>query len=112
MTIVNSGGRSVRQAFSLLELLAVVTIMAIIASVIVPRIGYHAFGAKQKACYQYRRDINLAIERYIFENNAPPNKLSDLIDGDYYPNAIPKCPADQTEYKMDLTTYRIIGHNH
>lgn len=112
MTIVNNGGRSARQAFSLLELLAVVTIIGIIATIVVPRLSMHTFSAKQKACLQYRGDVNSAIERYMFDNGAPPTQLSDLENGDYYPGTIPNCPADNTPYTIDPVTNRVAGHNH
>jgi len=112
MTMVNRGGRAARQAFSLLEMLAAVTLIAIIAAIIVPRIGLHAFAAKQKACLQYRGDINAALERYRFDSGAPPTQLSDIENGDYYSGTIPNCPVDNTAYTIDPTTHRIAGHNH
>jgi|CXWL01.1.fsa_nt_gi prepilin-type N-terminal cleavage/methylation domain-containing protein len=112
MTIENRGGRPARRAFSLLEMLAAVTIIAIIAAIVVPRIGLHAYAAKQKSCLQYRGDINAAIERYLFDNGVPPTQLSDLENGDYYPGTIPNCPADNTAYTIDPSTNRIAGHNH
>ena len=112
MTTVKHGGRSVRQAFSLLEMIAVVTIIAIIASIVVPRVAFHAYDAKEKACYNYRADLNNAIEKYMFDNGAPPNQLSDLENSEYYPEAIPKCPADNTTYTIDPATSRISGHRH
>lgn len=112
MTVVNSGLRSVRQALSLLELLAVVTIIAIIASIVVPRVTFHAFSAKQKACLQYRSDLNKAIEKYMFEHGAPPAQLTDLENSDYYSQSIPLCPADHTTYTIDSATDRIAGHDH
>ena len=112
MTVVNSGRRSVRQAFSLLELLAVVTIIAIIASIVVPRVAFHSFSAKQKACLQYRSDLNKAIEKYMFDHDAAPTQLTDLEDSDYFSESIPLCPADHTTYTIDPVTSRISGHNH
>lgn len=112
MTMVNNGGRSARQAFSLLELLAVVTLIGIIASIVVPRISTSGYYAKKKACLQYRADINAAIERYMFDNGTPPTALSDLENDDYFPDTIPNCPADNTPYTIDPTTNRISGHNH
>jgi general secretion pathway protein G len=106
-------GASVRRArgFSLLELLAVVTIMGIIAVVIVPRIGGHTNEAKKNACFQYRGDLNSAIERYRFDHGSSPASLNDLTP-DYYPEAIPPCPYTNGAYTIDATTGRIAGHNH
>jgi type II secretory pathway pseudopilin PulG len=97
---------------SLLELLAVVTIIAIIASIIVPRVGFHGFSAKQKACLQYRRTLNSAVEKYMFDHESPPVQLSDLENGDYFSDSIPLCPVDHTAYTIDPTTHRISGHDH
>lgn len=103
---------SKRHAFSLLELLAVVTIMAVVASIVVPRIAISAFSAKEKACYQYRGDLNAAIERYIFEQGGIPDDLNDLANTEYYPSDIPACPVEKSVYQMDADTGRIIGHRH
>ena len=112
MTMANSGLRPARKAFSLLEMLAVVTIMAIIASIVLPRVAFHAFSAKQKACLKYRSSINSAIEKYMFDQGAPPTQLSDLESDGYFPESIPLCPADHTAYTIDPTTHRVSGHNH
>lgn len=74
MTTMNRGVRSARRAFSLLEMLAAVTIIAIIASIVVPRVAFHAHSAKQKACLQYRADLNSAIEKYMFDHTTPPRQ--------------------------------------
>jgi prepilin-type N-terminal cleavage/methylation domain-containing protein len=110
--LVRNGGRSARRAFSLLELLAVVTILAIIASIVVPRIAFSGVLAKKKANLQYKGDINTAIERYMFDHGLPPTLLSDLENGDYYPGSIPNCPVDNTPYTIDPATDRVAGHNH
>ncbi|HUG69067.1 MAG TPA: prepilin-type N-terminal cleavage/methylation domain-containing protein [Pirellulaceae bacterium] len=112
MTVGNRGRRFARQAFSLLELLAVVTIIAIIASIVVPRVAFHSFSAKQKACLQYRSDLNKAIEKYMFEHGTAPAQLTDLENSDYYSQSIPLCPADHTAYTIDPATDRISGHDH
>ena len=112
MNMMNSSGRSARRGFSLLEMLAVVTIIAIIASIVVPRIGLHAFLAKKKSCLQYKGDVNSALERYMFDTGTPATSLSDIENGVYYPGTIPNCPADNTAYTIDPTTHHISGHNH
>ena len=101
----------VKRGFSLLELLAVVTILGIIAAVIVPRIGVQGFTAKAKVCDQYVSDINAAIERYYFDHGSFPAQLSDLIP-DYYPDAIPPCPATGAAYTIDPTAHAVMPHSH
>lgn len=112
MTKLHWGRGPVRSAFSLLELLAVVTILGIIAVVVVPRMGVSVYSSKKSACRQYRGDLNAAIEKYIFEKTSPPADLSDLVDEGYYPSTIPNCPADNEAYTIDPETHRIAGHDH
>src|SRR5829696_1129916 len=61
-----------RRGFSLLELLAVVTILGIIAVVVVPRISVSSTTAKQKADAQNKSEINSAVERWYFEKGTWP----------------------------------------
>lgn len=101
-----------KTGFSLLELLAVVTIMGILVVIAVPRIATHAFTAKVQTCKQYKGDLNSALERYFFDKGVFPTKVSDLEDPDYYPAEIPRCPADNTAYQIDTNTHRVTGHDH
>ena len=78
-----------RKAFTLIELLLVVLILAVLASVVVPRITESAAEAKQSSC-----DANVANLIRAIELRATKN------DGDY--------PADQTEFNAEIlnnTTY-------
>ena len=102
-----------RTAFSLLELLAVVTIIGIIAAIIVPRISGQALEGKVKVCFQYKGDIDSALERYYFNTGSFANNLSQIANNDdYYPDAIPVCPVDGSSYTIDGTSHRISGHTH
>jgi prepilin-type N-terminal cleavage/methylation domain-containing protein len=110
-----SGDSTVRnkryRGFSLLELLAVVTILGVLAVIIVPRISIPGYNAKSKVCDQYVSDINAAIERYYFDNGTFPTTLGDLTPN-YYPEAIPPCPANGAPYAIDGTTHSVTPHNH
>jgi prepilin-type N-terminal cleavage/methylation domain-containing protein len=99
------------RGFSLLELLAVITIMGIIAALVITRISHQALDAKKKCCSQYCSDLNSAIEIYRFEQGAAPTSLSEL-EGEYYPEIIPKCPVNQVQYTIDATVHRVLSHNH
>jgi general secretion pathway protein G len=101
-----------RRGFSLLELLAVITILGILASVVIPRIGGQTQNAKKQCCAQYVGDLNSAIERYYFAEGSWPTQLSDLENNDYYPEVVPPCPVSNTTYTIDSTTHRVLGHNH
>ena len=99
-----------RQGFSLLELLAVVTILGVIAAVVVPRISNSKAGAQAEANKQNISEINSAVERWYFENGTwPANDLSDIgADVNYFPEGIPVNPVTGNAYALDATTHRVI----
>ena len=56
-----------RSGFSLMELLAVVTILGIIAAIIVPRVTVSSDSAKQKVNAHNKATINAAVERWYVD---------------------------------------------
>ena len=80
-----------RSGFSLLELLAVVIILGVIAAIVIPRISYSSVTAKQNACFQNKAEINSAVERYYFDNGALPANTAALTA--YFPDGVPTCPV-------------------
>jgi general secretion pathway protein G len=98
-----------RGGFSLLELLAVVIILGVIAAIVIPRISYSSVAAKQNACFQNKAEINSAVERYYFDNGALPANLTDLSA--YFPDGVPVCPVSGNAYSLDATTKRVTSHS-
>ncbi len=101
-----------RSGFSLLELLAVVTILGIVAAVILPRVTTTSTVAKEKTCYHNRAEINTLVEQYRLKTgNWPANNLSDIgADVNYFPQGIAVCPVSGEPYRLDATKHRVIGH--
>lgn len=99
-----------RSGFTLLELLAVVTILGIIALVVVPRISTSSASAKENACFQNKAEINGAVERYYFDNGSLPTAISDVNTTTYFPDGIPVCPVSGGSYALDSTTKHVTGH--
>lgn len=102
-------GKKRRHGFSLLELLAVVTILGIIAVVVIPRITVSAGTAKTNAHSQNKSEINSAVERWYFEKGTwPATNLSDIAaDANYFPNGVPTNPVDGSAYTLNATTHRV-----
>ncbi|MCG8450753.1 MAG: prepilin-type N-terminal cleavage/methylation domain-containing protein [Pirellulales bacterium] len=94
-----------KKGFSLLELLAVVTILGIIAAIIVPRVTVSSDSAKAKVQSHQIATLNAAIERYYIDNNSWPTALSDLVTN-YVPDGIPT-PPQGGSYGLNTTTNRV-----
>jgi prepilin-type N-terminal cleavage/methylation domain-containing protein len=108
MSPVRPSRRKNRRGFSLLELLAVVTILGIIAVVVIPRISVSSSTAKANANNQNKAEINAAVERWYFNNGTwPASNLSDIgADTNYFPNGVPTNPVDGSAYTLSATTHR------
>lgn len=101
---------SYRLGFSLLELIAVVTIIGVIASLIIPRLTASASVAREKTCFHNRAEINSAVEIYSVENGSFPADIAALDTPDRFPDGIPVCPVSGVTYTLNATTHRVQGH--
>ena len=99
-----------RNAFSLLELMAVVVILGIIALVVIPRINFSSTTAKENACFQNKAEINTAVEKYYWDNGSLPANIDALDTADYFPDGLPQCPVAEAAYTLDGSTKRVSGH--
>ena len=106
MKKVSKGKRS---GFSLMELLAVVTILGIIAAIIVPRVTVSSDTAKQKVNSHNKATINAAVERwYIDKGTWPANNLTNIgADVNYFPQGLPTNPTNGSAYTLNPTTHRV-----
>jgi type II secretory pathway pseudopilin PulG len=95
-----------------MELLAVVVILGLIATLVLPRVISGTDVAKDKACYHNRAEINITVERYyLHTGNWPATNLSDIgTDPEYFPDGLPTCPVSGAAYRIDGTTHRVVGH--
>jgi prepilin-type N-terminal cleavage/methylation domain-containing protein len=102
-----------RPGFSLMELLAVVTILGVIAAIVVPRVAASSDAAKQKTCAYNCGHIHSAVERYRDATGSWPSAdLHELNVLDYFPDGIPVCPVSGAVYTLDISgdKYRVQGH--
>jgi general secretion pathway protein G len=67
--------RAARGGFTLIEVLMVVTVLAIIAGVVVPQVTTVIDEAKSAALIKDLRELTHAIERYRMEHNGGPPDL-------------------------------------
>jgi prepilin-type N-terminal cleavage/methylation domain-containing protein len=98
-----------RHGFSVMELLAVVTILGIITAIIVPRVTVSSDTAKQKVNAHNKATINAAVERWYIEKGTwPADNLSDIsAETSYFPEGLPVNPTDGSAYQLNATTHRV-----
>lgn len=98
-----------RGGLSLMELLAVITIMGVIAAVVIPRIISSKKPAEVQVNEQNIAEINSTVERWYFEKGTwPADDLADIkLDTNYFPDGVPKNPVDKSNYLLDSVTHRV-----
>jgi len=99
-----------RQGFSLLELMAVVTIIGILVVIVITRIVDSTDAAKEKTCYHNRSQINSALERFAVTTGNLPTAISDVDTIEYFPGGIPICEVTGSVYSLNTTTNHVDGH--
>ncbi len=90
-----------RGGFSLLEMLAVVTIIGVLAAMIVPRIAISGAEAKKKMCTHRISEVNKGLERYFIEKGERATSVDQLTELDTFPDGVPSCPLTGDSYKID-----------
>jgi prepilin-type N-terminal cleavage/methylation domain-containing protein len=83
--------RRLGSGFTLIEVLMVVTTLAIIAGVVVPQVSTVIDDAKNSAMLRDLREFTVAIERYRMEHNGG---APDLIENDVLVQLLKKTDAD------------------
>jgi type II secretory pathway pseudopilin PulG len=105
-----SGQRlSPRGGFSWVEMLAIVTILAIIAAIIVPRVVRSSEAAKMKLNHHNKAVINTAVDRWYVEKGAwPASDLADIsADPQYFPEGLPANPLSTAPYTLNPANHRV-----
>jgi prepilin-type N-terminal cleavage/methylation domain-containing protein len=100
--------------FSLLEILAVVVLMGIVAMIAIPRFGKTSDSAKVTTCHINTGNIEVQASLW-FRNKGtwPAGDLSDIFaNPNYFPDGRTVCPLDGTSYSFDSTAEAVVGHSH
>jgi general secretion pathway protein G len=99
---------------SVLELLAVITLIGILALIVIPRFSNQAVNAKRNSCLVNKNNIEVQCQLWLRQKNASPAAdLSNIgANTTYFPEGLPRCPVDGSAYTINTTTQRVNGHSH
>ena len=105
--------------FSLIEMLAVLTVLGVVAALVVPRVFVNKATTNKNACQTHCRHIEIQVQLWKRQHGAwPANDLSNMLPSsapsqyDYFPDGLPVCPVDGSPYTIDATTREVVGHQH
>lgn len=68
-----------QSGFSLLEMLAVIVLIGIVAGIVVNQVGSNVDKGKWNAGKAQVAKLGMSIEAYALDNGGPPDKLQDLV---------------------------------
>lgn len=108
-----------KKGFTLIELLLVVLILAILASIVVPRITASTGDAKKSKCNANWANLVVALELYAAQNDGeyPANQTAFnttiLNSATYFPHGSPVCPYGTTySYISTAGLETVTQHSH
>ena len=109
-----------RKGFTLIEVLVVVIILGVLATIVIPKIASATGDAKNSKCSANWGMLIRALEMYGVNNDGayPANQAAfnaDILGEDiYFPHGAPTCPYSATAYVFVETSgsETVTAHSH
>jgi len=70
---------------------------------------------QKSVCRRNVQTINTMVEFWHVREDGlwPREDLSDIgRNKDYFPSGVPRCPLDNSPYRLDPVSHRVLGHEH
>jgi len=96
------------------ELMAAVAIVGLLAAMSIVRFTGTYDTSKSVPCHAHQAEIELQAQLWYRANGSfPAADLSDIgANSSYFSGGLPQCPVNGTNYTIDTSTGRVIGHDH
>ena len=105
------GLKKSRHGFTLVELMAVVVILGILAAFAIPKVMGSVKMAKDKTDNANITTLQSAVERVYTETGSFPSTLEGLkVSG--HMRTIPKDPVNDQDYKYDISSGEVTHSGH
>ena len=87
--------KKIMQGFTLIELMVVMTVIALLISIAVPRYFHSVDHAREASLKQSLNIMRVAIDKFYGDNDRYPNSISELVTKKYI-RAVPLDPITES----------------
>ena len=92
-----------KRGFTILELMIVLTIIAILAGIAIPMYQSVVLRSKETVLKNNLHELRTTIDQYTADKKKAPQSLQDLVDGGYY-RQIPVDPITNSRDSWETVT--------